>query len=239
MHPAALTRLHMSSDPKLPKVAVVLSGCGVYDGSEITEAVSTLISLSGRADYQVFAPNENQKEVINHTNGEKMKETRNVMVESARIARGKVKSIDDLKGKDYDAVIFPGGFGVAKNLSSFAFDNASCRVNTQVERVIKEFHKLSKPLGFCCIAPVLAARLISGVQVTVGNDKDLNGMWPYAGVAEQITKMGGKHVVKSFHLAHIDQTNKVVSAPAYMYEGTPQQIFQSVGSLVDGVMSLL
>ncbi|ETO21490.1 hypothetical protein RFI_15715 [Reticulomyxa filosa] len=278
--PVTQLRLNFSNDPKLPKVAVVLSGCGVYDGSEITEAVSTLIALSGRADYQVFgmcllqcyhiivcfflkknginrqcvyvlpppffylfmfllAPNENQKEVINHANGQKVNESRNMMVESARIARGKIKSVEELKGKDYDAIIFPGGFGAAKNLSSFAVDGANCRVHPQVERVVKEFHQLSKPLGFCCIAPVLAARLISGVHVTVGSDQNRDGLWPYAETAAQIPKMGAKHVVKAFNLAHIDQTNKVVTAPAYMYEGTPKQIFQSVVSMVDGFFLIL
>jgi len=226
-----VSQWRFTGDHRVPKVAVVSSGCGVHDGSEITEAVSILIALTGRAEYQIFAPNENQMHVINHMSGEEMKESRNVLIESARIARGKIKDMKELKSKDYDAVVLPGGFGAAKNLSSFATKGTQFTVNQEVERVIKEFHKQSKPLGFCCISPVIAARIIPGVEVTVGSDKNDNGQWPYAETADAINKIGAKHVVKSYNLAHIDKKNKVVTSAAYMFEGTPKQIYESVTAL--------
>lgn len=121
----------------MKKVAVVLSGCGVFDGSEIHEATSTLIALSMRGiAYQCFAPNIPQHQVINHLTGEEMNESRNVLVESARIARGDIKDLGDFSAEEYDAVIFPGGFGVAKNLCNLAFDGAACEVNEEIRKVI-------------------------------------------------------------------------------------------------------
>lgn len=128
--------------PRFKKVALVLSGCGVYDGSEVTEVVSLMVHLNRmHIDFQCFAPNENQTQVVNHLTGETSTETRNVLVESARIARGEVKDIAELKGEDYQAVILPGGFGVAKNLSDYAVNGGSFNVHEQVTRVLKEFHE--------------------------------------------------------------------------------------------------
>lgn len=223
-----------------PSVAVVLSGCGVYDGAEVTEAVSVLISLGGRAEVQCFAPDKNQMHVIDHTKGEEMAETRNVLVESARIARGNVKPLTELSASDYSAVIFPGGFGAAKNLCDLAVNGPNMTVDPEVERVVQDFHAAGKPQGFCCIAPVIPAKVISnGVEVTVGSDDTTDSKWPYAGTAGAVTAMGGTHVCKSVELAHIDTNNKVVTSPAYMYEGRPDQIFESVKAMVDGVMKLV
>lgn len=226
------------SQSSTPNVAVVLHGCGVYDGTEITEAVSVLISLGSRANVQCFAPDQNQMHVIDHTKGEEMNETRNVLLESSRITRGNVKPLTELKADDYAAVVWPGGFGAAKNLCDFAVKGPEMTVNPEVERVIKEFHEVGKPQGFCCIAPVLAAKVL-GAEVTVGSGEEGNPDWPYAGTAGAIDAMGGKHVEKTFDLAHTDVVNKVVTSPAYMYNGQPHQIFASVNVMIDGVMKLL
>jgi glutamine amidotransferase-like class 1 domain-containing protein 3, mitochondrial len=220
------------------KVAVVLSGCGVYDGAEITEAVSTLVHLS-RAGAQVhtFAPDMLQAHVINHIKGEPDETaSRNVLEESARIARGNISPLQALDASGFDAVIFPGGFGAAKNLSSFAFDGVDCKVNDQVNRVITEFNDAKKPIGLCCIAPVLAAKVLGdkGISVTVGSGTEGNEKWPYAGTADAIDAMGAKHVEKEWDQVHVD--NNIVTAPAYMYEGAPHQVYESVGKMVDQVL---
>jgi len=227
------------SSSALPSVAVVLNGCGVYDGTECTEAVSTLIALGGRANVQCYAPDKPQMHVVDHTKGAEMDETRNVLLESARIARGAVKPLSELSAANYSAVIFPGGFGAAKNLCDFAVNGADMTVDSDVERVVKEFHDAMKPQGFCCIAPVIPAKVLK-CEVTVGSDNTEDGdNWPYAGTAGAIDAMGGKHVVKTFDATHTDKNAKVVTAAAYMYNGRPDQVFESVKNMVDDVMKLV
>nr|AAL67901.1 lycopene biosynthesis-enhancing protein [Tetrahymena thermophila] len=124
--------------PRFKKVAIILSGCGVYDGSEVTEVVSLMVHLNkSHVSFQCFAPNQDQLHVVNHITGETTTETRNVLVESARIARGEVKDITQLKGEDYQAVLLPGGFGAAKNLSDYAVNGTNFTVNSEVERVLR------------------------------------------------------------------------------------------------------
>ncbi|XP_023594877.1 glutamine amidotransferase-like class 1 domain-containing protein 3, mitochondrial [Trichechus manatus latirostris] len=141
--------LHCSAPRPGARVAVVLSGCGVYDGTEIHEASAILVHLSrGGADVQIFAPDTPQMHVVDHTKGQPSEgDTRNVLIESARIARGKIVDLAQLRAADHDAAIFPGGFGAAKNLSTFAVDGKDCKVNRDVERVLKEFHSAGKPIG--------------------------------------------------------------------------------------------
>lgn len=146
------------------KFAVVLSGCGVYDGAEIHEATMTMLAIKeGGADYQCFAPDIPQYHVINHLTGEEMNESRNVLVESARIARGDIKPLTEYNANEFDALIFPGGFGAAKNLSTVAFDGADATVNPQVEETIKSTLALHKPIGALCISPAVVAKVIQGV----------------------------------------------------------------------------
>ncbi len=163
---------------------MILSGCGVYDGAEIHESVITLLRLDQRgAQVQCFAPNIAQMHVINHLTGEEMPESRNVLVESARIARGEVKDIREAKAEDFDALIVPGGFGVAKNLSNFAVEGANCSVNPDVLALAEAFADACKPVGLICISPALAAKIYGpGVVCTIGSD---------AGTAAAVEKMGG------------------------------------------------
>ncbi|XP_059825011.1 glutamine amidotransferase-like class 1 domain-containing protein 3, mitochondrial isoform X4 [Hypanus sabinus] len=221
------------------RVAVVLSGCGVFDGSEIHEASAILVHLSrGGADFQVYAPNVSQMHVIDHVKGEAAAESRNVLVESARIARGQVLDLVRLRAEDHDAVIFPGGFGAAKNLSTFATDGKDCQVIPDVHRVLTEFHKAQKPIGLCCIAPVLAAKVLPGVEVTVGHEEDEGGRWPYAGTAAAIKAMGAKHRVTEVDQAHVDSENKIVTTSAFMCETKLHQIFDGIGEMVQRVLKL-
>lgn len=169
------------------KVAVILSGCGVYDGAEIHESVITLLRLSQRgAEAQCFAPNIAQHHVVNHLTGEEMPESRNVLVESARIARGEVKDLREARAEDYDALIVPGGFGAAKNLSDFAINGAQCQVQPDVLALAKAFAEAGKPVGLICIAPAMAAKIYgAGVQCTIGNDAD---------TADALKQMGAEHI---------------------------------------------
>ncbi|XP_010901645.2 glutamine amidotransferase-like class 1 domain-containing protein 3A, mitochondrial [Esox lucius] len=231
---------HTSASCSGAKVAVVLSGCGVYDGTEIHEASAILVHLSrGGAEVQMYAPDITQMHVIDHGKGVPMEDTtRNVLAESARIARGKVTDLAELSVGDHDAIIFPGGFGAAKNLSTFAVDGPDCKVNKDVERVVKDFHKAGKPIGLCCISPVLAAKLIPGVEVTVGKEEEEGGKWPYAGTAAAIKGLGAKHVVKEVTEAHVDQKNRVVTSPAFMCETQLHLIFDGIGAMVADVLKL-
>lgn len=234
------TTVNMQNPATGPKVAVVLSGCGVYDGSEVHESSATLVHLSrGGAQISMFAPDIEQMHAINHMKGEPLPQNRNVLEESARIARGKVDPLSKLTANDFDAVIFPGGFGAAKNLCTFAVDGTNMKVNPDVERVLKDFHGKSKPIGLCCIAPVLAAKVLPGCEITVGGESSDGGRWPYAGTVEGVKTLGATHVVKDVCESHSDTKNKIVTSPAFMCEASFHEVFDSVGKMVEGVLKML
>uniref|UniRef100_A0A8C0PGT0 Glutamine amidotransferase class 1 domain containing 3 n=1 Tax=Canis lupus familiaris TaxID=9615 RepID=A0A8C0PGT0_CANLF len=329
---------HGSAPRPGARVALVLSGCGVYDGTELQEAAAVLVHLSrGGAEVQTFAPDIPQMHVVDHTKGQPSEsESRNVLTESARITRGKITDLARLSAANHDAAIFPGGFGAAKNLSTFAVDGKDCRVHEDVERVLKEFHKAGKPIGvlergegsawsppweklprspalpgaprtapwgcvsrvllgqalcrssllvkvvavgpavrlvcseetlrsrqgaddsgatclsppgmpslerhptwgLCCIASVLAAKVLHGVEVTVGHEQEEGGRWPYAGTAEAIKALGAKHCVKEVTEAHVDKKNKVVTTPAFMCETELHHVHDGIGAMVKKVLEL-
>jgi enhancing lycopene biosynthesis protein 2 len=216
---------------KNKKFAVVLSGCGVYDGAEIHEATMTMLAIKeAGADYQCFAPDIEQYHVINHLNGEVMNESRNVLVESARIARGDIKPLSEFKAADYDALIFPGGFGAAKNLSTVAFDGPDAKVNPEVEDAIKQMLAEHKPIGALCISPAVVARVIQGVEVTIGNDP---------GTAEAIEKMGSKHIVSTHGQVVHDHKYNVFTTPCYMLDATILDIKEDATVVVNEMMKEL
>lgn len=232
-------RLHQDAKQPYANVAVVLSGCGAFDGTELHEASAVLVHLSRNlAITTMFAPNIDQMHVVNHATGKLMEEKRNVLVESARIARGPVNLLSSLKARDFDAVIFPGGFGAAKNLSNFAFDAKAMTVLPDVERILKEFHTTSKPIGLCCIAPVLAAKVFQGCELTVGYDQEEGGKWPYAGTAAAITSMGSIHVNRDVHQTHVDRKNRIVTTPAFMGDAPLHRIFDGIGEMVREVLQM-
>ena len=172
------------------RAAVVFHGSGVYDGTETTEAVALLVGLSRLgAQYQVFAPNRNQAHVVNHLTGEEEANTRNVMQESARIARGDVKDLAELSASDYDTLIIPGGFGAAKNLCSFGFDGAEMSVQADIEKALRDFKDADKVIGLTCIAPIIAAKVFgnTGVKLTLGG-RSKN--FPYAGAIDAASSFG-------------------------------------------------
>ena len=194
------------------KVGVLLSGSGVNDGSEIHESVLTMLFLD-RSDTEVvlMAPNIDQMHVINHYTGQEMDEFRNVLVESARIARGNIKDMAEISGDDIDALIIPGGFGVAKNLSDYAMSGAECSINPDVYRLISEMILLKKPIGAICIAPAMMAKILAeqnqSATMTIGKDKT---------TAKDIEDMGSAHKECLVEEIVIDEVNNIVTTPAYM-----------------------
>mmetsp|Transcript_40954 Transcript_40954/g.107561 ORF Transcript_40954/g.107561 Transcript_40954/m.107561 type:complete len:256 (+) Transcript_40954:31-798(+) len=224
------------------KVAVVLSGCGVYDGSEVQESVFVLNAISRRGGtYAAFAPDKPQMHAVDHTAGTEHPETRNALQESARIVRGAVKPLGELKEADFDAVVFPGGFGAAKNLSDFATKGPEMTVDPTVAHIISSFHAAHKPIGLCCIAPVLAARVLAphGVEVTVGSDQESEA-YPYAGAAGAIASFGAKHVVKALGEAHVDAGNRVATSTAYMCNtAAVHEVGESVEAMVEEVAKMV
>ena len=213
------------------KVAVILSGCGVYDGAEIHESVITLLRLDQRgAHAQCFAPNVAQMHVINHLTGEEMPESRNVLVESARIARGEVKDIREANVEDFDALIVPGGFGAAKNLSDFAVKGAECTVQPDVLALAEAFAEASKPVGLMCISPAMAAKIYGpGVICTIGNDAD---------TAAAVDKMGATHQECEVSEIVEDKARKLVSTPAYMLANSISEAASGINKMVDRVLEL-
>ncbi|MFT4613681.1 MAG: enhancing lycopene biosynthesis protein 2 [Bacteroidia bacterium] len=217
----------------MTKVAVVLAGCGVYDGAEINEAVLSLLSLEQQgATYQCFAPDKDQMHVINHLTGEPSEgETRNVMVEAARIARGNILPLDQASAADYDALLVPGGFGAAKNLSDFAVAGADMQVDATFLAVASGFHKAGKPIGLICIAPVMAAAICGdGARCTIGNDAE---------TAAAINAMGGEHLECPVAEARVDTRNKLVTTPAYMLAGSVSEAYAGISGCVKEVLALV
>lgn len=216
----------------MTRVGVVLAGCGVYDGAEIHEAALTLFFLDrAGAEIICMAPNADQMDVVNHIKGEATGEKRNILIESSRIARGNIRDMKEIGGSALDVLIFPGGFGAAKNLCDFAVKGPDCSVNPEVERLIKEMHGAKKPIGFICIAPVIAAKVLGSFnpQLTIGNDPD---------TAEAIKKLGGKHVACTVDNIVVDAKNKVVTTPAYMLGPTISKVALGIEKLVNEVLKL-
>ena len=211
------------------KIGVILSGCGVYDGSEIHEAVITLLALDrAGAEAVCMAPDAAQLHVVNHLTGEVATgERRNILVEAARIARGKIRNISEITAADFDALILPGGFGAAKNLCDFAVKGADCGVHPEVARLLRETVRAKKPLGAICIAPAILARVLGedklSPQLTIGTD---------AGTAGALEQMGAKHQNCPVREFVVDKQNKLVTTPAYMLAGR-------IGEAADGIEKMV
>ena len=211
-------------------VLLILSGCGVLDGSEIHESVSTLLHLDRHdANVTFAAPDVDQMHVVNHQTGEPVDETRNVRIESARIARGPVESLRDIRGHRFDAVILPGGYGAAKNLCTFATESDNCRVDPEVARVLTEAHAAGKAIGLICISPTIGAKLFEGCNLTIGTDQ---------ATAAAIEKMGGRHHERATEELCVDEDHRIVSTPAYMSAQRIGQVYEGIGRLVDKVLEL-
>lgn len=215
----------------MKKVAVILSGSGVFDGSEIHEAVLALHAIEKEgASWHCFAPDIDQLHVINHKTGEEMDEKRNVLVEAARIARGNIEDVEKLHVDDFDALLLPGGFGAAKNLTDFAVKGAECSINTHVASACRDFANAKKPAGYLCISPVIIPMIYeNGVKGTIGND---------AATSAAFDAMGGVHTECSVNSIVYDEEHKVISTPAYMLAGSISEAASGIEKLVSKLISL-
>ena len=216
------------------KVGVILSGCGVYDGSEVHEAVLTLLALDRRgASALCMAPNVEQMHVVNHRTGKPAEDTRNVLDEAARIARGKIQDVAKVKASDVDALILPGGFGAAKNLSNFASAGGKARAEPNVARLLREVHKAKKPIAALCIAPAALAAALrddrTHPRMTIGSDEK---------TALAIEEMGAKHVVCPVDECRVDEEGRIVTAPAYMYEARISEVAAGIDRAVEELLRL-
>ena len=217
---------------KMPRFAVILSGCGRADGSEINEAVTALLAIDrAGCTYQCYAPDIEQTAVVNHLTSEKTEEHRNVLAEAARIARGNIKALSELNVKDYDCLLFPGGLGAVTNWCDFSSAGINCTVETSVSRVLEEGFHQNLVIGAMCIAPVLIAKVLGkyGIKVTIGNDKT---------VARAIEATGAKHEDTKSDKACIDEENFVVTTPAYMLAKSIKEVADGAEDMVNAMVRL-
>jgi enhancing lycopene biosynthesis protein 2 len=219
---------------KKKRIGVLLSGCGVMDGSEIHEATLTLFFLDKQgAEIVCMAPNKEQFDVMNHAAGSPAQEKRNVLVEAARIARGKILDIKTVKADDLDAIIIPGGMGAAKNLCTFANEGSNCRVDEDVARLLWDFYRAKKPIGALCIAPALIGRLFGAEispELTIGTD---------AGTASALEKMGARHKKALVNEIVVDSKNRIVTTPCYMLAQSIKEVGAGVEKLVAQIMEMI
>ncbi|MEI6455475.1 MAG: isoprenoid biosynthesis glyoxalase ElbB [bacterium] len=215
----------------MKKFAVVLAGCGVYDGAEIHEAVMTLLAIEqAGASFQCFAPDVIQFHVLNHMTGKEMNEKRNVLVESARIARGNIHPLSAFKVAEFDGLIFPGGFGAAKNLCSWAFEGDECKVNPDVAKAVEATFEARKPIGAMCIAPVILGKLFKGTNLTTGQDPASQAF---------IEKSGNKYTPATHGQVVADPVRKLFTTPCYMLDATISQIQQGTENIVREMMKAM
>ena len=215
----------------MKKVAVILSGAGVFDGSELHEAVLALHAIEkAGASWHCFAPNIEQLHVLNHKTGEEMDETRNVLVEAARIARGQIEDVAQLRAEAFDALLLPGGFGAAKNLTDFAVKGAECSINADVAHACRSFAQLGKPAGYLCIAPIIIPMIYPhGVEGTIGNDE---------ATAAAFNQFGGVHIICTVNQVHFDAKHKVLSTPAYMLANSISEAASGIEKLVEQLVEI-
>ncbi len=219
----------------MAKIGVIFSGCGVYDGSEIHEAVITLLAIDrAGAEAVCMAPDIDQMHVVNHLTGDVAEgESRNVLVESARIARGNIKDVKGVSVGDFDALILPGGFGAAKNLCDFAVNGPDCNVNPDVAKIVQATVAAKKPLAAVCIAPALIAKVLgqsNSPALTIGTDE---------GTAGALNSMGAKHVDCPVREFVVDEENKIVSTPAYMLAGNISEAAEGIEKTVKTLIDMI
>lgn len=211
--------------------AIVISGCGVQDGAEIHESVMAMLAVDmAGCRYQLFAPDMEQLRVMNHLTGKPTVEKRNVLVEAARIARGNIKPLSEYRAADYDALLFPGGFGAALNLSTFGVDGEAMKVNADVERAVKDAYSSKKVIGAMCIAPVVIARILGKGVVTIGTDR---------GTATAIEGFGAKHQSTAKAEVVVDAENRVLTTPCYMLDSSIKDIFEGATNLVKEMVAMM
>lgn len=205
-------------------VAVVLAGCGNLDGNNVIEVMALLHAIASEgASYSCFAPRMEQHEVVNHLTGQVVPERREVMAEAARLVQGNVRELGEFHAEEFDALAFPGGLGVIKNLCAYALSGMDCTVNTRVEAAIRDTHRQGKPIAALCIAPVLVARVLRDVAVTLGGD---------CPPARDIVAYGAQHRVCGAGEYTVDARHRVYSSPCFMLPNDIVTVFSAVGAMV-------
>ncbi|MDR2125358.1 MAG: isoprenoid biosynthesis glyoxalase ElbB [Prevotellaceae bacterium] len=214
------------------KFAIVLSGCGVSDGSEIHEAIASILAVEKNGgSYHIYAPNTEQMHAINHVSGEEITPNRNMLEESARIARGDIKSLSQFNADDFDVLLFPGGFGAVKNLCNYATAGRNCKVNSDVAQAVKSMFKRKKIIAAICIAPVVLARILGNITVTLGN--------PDESLIADINSFGATHTVKNVTDVCIDAGNRIFTTPAYMSATNITEVFTGIDNLVKEILKFI
>jgi enhancing lycopene biosynthesis protein 2 len=224
------------------KIGVLLSGCGVYDGAEIHESVLTLLALA-EAGHEALciSVDDKQHHVINHITGEEMNESRNMLIESARIARGAVREISKISPADIDALVIPGGFGNAKNFTNWAFYGPSGEIRSDVKLLIVNLINVGKPIVALCVSPVVLAKALEGsnisLNLTIGSTKSAS---PYtiSGFMEGINSTGAQTIERELNEVLIDKENKIISAPCYMMDATILEIHKNIKQAIDALNQL-
>jgi len=225
------------------KIGVLLSGCGVYDGAEIQEAVLTLLAIEEiEAEAICISVDQNQHHVINHLNGEEMNEPRNILVESARIARGSVTNINDISPADLDALVIPGGFGSAKNFTKWAFSGPEGEILPEVKLLLVNLINIGKPIAALCVSPVVLAKALEGssfeASMTIGTDQEPS---PYdiKGFTDGLRTTGTQTQMKSVREIHLDEKNKIVTAPCYMMDASILDVRKNIRSAIEALRDLV
>lgn len=216
----------------MKKIGILLSGCGVKDGSEIHEAVLTLLAVDQAGAQAIFMAPNVELEVVNHLTGEPTGEKRNVLLESARIARGDIRDVAKVRAQDIDALLLPGGFGAAKNLCNFAYVGVDAKAQEDVARLVREVHQAKKPIGAICIAPATIAAILgreANPSLTIGSDQ---------GTADALEKMGAQHQNCEVREFYVDEKNKIVSTPAYMLATRVSEAAEGIEKLVKKVIEM-
>ncbi len=225
------------------KIGVLLSGCGVYDGAEIQEAVLTLLAIEEiDAEAVCISVNKNQHHVINHLTGEEMPEQRNMLTESARIARGSVKDISKVAPADIDALIIPGGFGSAKNFTTWAFNGPDGEILPEVKLFLVNLANIGKPIAALCVSPVVLAKALQGSSIhsemTIGTDKE-KSLYDIQEFSDGLAQCGTETTMKSVREINIDKVNKIVTAPCYMMDASILDVRKNIRSAVEALRDLV
>lgn len=225
------------------KFGILLSGSGVYDGAEIQESVMAMLAITEAGhDYQCISINQEQHHVVNHLNGEEMQESRNMMTEAARIARGDVKEIGDISPADIDALVIPGGFGSAKNFTKWAFLGPEGEILDAVKLLIVNMINVGKPVCALCVSPVVVAKALEGSSIqasmTLGSDQE-SSPYDIPGFNAGIESVGAQAAMKTIREINIDSTNKIVTAPCYMMDANILEIRNNVKQAIEATIRLV
>lgn len=225
------------------KIGVLLSGCGVYDGVEIQEAVLTLLAIEEvGAEAICISVDENQHHVVNHITGDEMKESRNMLVEAARISRGSIHEITTISPADIDALVIPGGFGSAKNFTNWAFSGPEGTINPKVKLLIVNMVNVGKPILALCVSPIVVAKALENSSIhaamTIGSDKEKS---PYdiKAFSKGMEAIGAHSEMKSIQEIQIDRENKIITAPCYMLEASILEVRNNIKKGIEALIPMM